>query len=977
MSQQTTLSSFFKREPKRERGEGDDDHDGGKKKTHKAVPAELAAVKQRVRVAIKAEKAHKESKADAVRSSGLTVDVKFDFALPANVRDEAGRRPDDPSYDGRTVLVPQEQFLKMTSFERQFWEVKRRLFDTVVFFRKGMFYELFEEDARIMHRELGTAFTLRASMVMCGFPATQFEERSGVLLAKGYRVARVDQSETSLGLDKRARAGGRVGDDAKVIRRTVTEILTPGTLQDPGLAGSAQAPRTIAVWEGEGRVFGVCVVECATHTLMVGSFRDDARLSHLETLLLQTVPKEALLCKGACSAAATSLIRRSVGTRTLVHVREAGEDFWEPERAKRTLEGAFDTTRVPRVLQMASVGEGDAPLLWATGGVLAYLEELGVLQAILISLKMVPFDALPVGHVALDGSTLSNLNILGSDPTSLLSLVDHTVTPQGSRQMRQWCCAPLVDTDAIADRLNAIDVLRANGEWTNQLRAELKHVPDLERLAALCATGTCSVAKLAGLVLGIERAWEALSVRFVCNTALRSKAVKYLAYVGESKALEDAGALSATCGALLTERLFSIVKSWSAVKETGVLEPLEGADEQRDAIRARMHAVEQRLQELLASACKAMGSRDVVFLDVGKTRYLLDAPAAVRDRAVKSGFTLVNSTKSRDRFTSKDCEKEVAALADLEDELLLRRNAFVALVQKNVASVLPEIADLSLSVARLDCLVGLASFVNAHPGELCRPLVLPRAGRQSYLEAEELRHPLSLSSGHGDHIANSVSLGGPAASCMLITGPNMGGKSTLLRAVCLNVIMAQIGCWVPCTSFRMTAVDRVFTRIGARDDILAGQSTFMVEMLETSAVLNHASADSLVVLDELGRGTSTHDGHAVAYATLRELEMELGCRTLFSTHYLQLADEFKECARVEARRMSHLIAENKHLVFLYKLVPGVTPSSFGMNVARLAGVEEPIVARAEALAKEAQFGGEGDLEARLREAVRRVGWSGE
>ena len=743
------------------------------------------------------------------------------------------------------------------------------------------------------------------------------------------------------------------------------------------MAGGAEAPRVAAVWEGEGRVFGVCVVECATHTLTLGSFRDDGRLGHLETLLLQAAPREVLLCRGACSAAAEKLVRAHVPLRSLVHLRPPGEDFWDPERARRVLEAAFDTTRVPPLLQTAAAGEGDRAALWAAGGALAYLEELGVLSAVLTAVKLLPFEALPVGQVGLDGSTLANLDILGSGPSSLLSLIDRTVTPQGSRLMRQWCAAPLADPDRIGDRLIAVDVLRASGDWTRQLRSELKHVPDLERLAALCAVGVCSVAKLATLALGLQRAWDALAARFVCNAALRLPGLKSLPYSGgASPLLEEAGALAASTGAVLAERLLNVVPSWAAVKESQVLQPVPGVDAEADAVRAAIETVEERLQNVLAQARTAMGTHDVAFLTLGKTRFLLDAPLAARSRAVKAGFVLANSTKARDRFSSKASEALVEELAELEDQLLLRRQAFLVQVQKAVASMIPEIGEVASSVARLDALAGLAAFVDAHAGDLCRPLVLPRGGRQSYLEATGLKHPAALlgSGGGGEtHVGNDVLLGGASPNCLLITGPNMGGKSTLLRAVCLSAVLAHVGCWVPCASFRMTAMDRVFTRIGARDDLAAGQSTFMREMLETAAVLNHATCDSLVVLDELGRGTSTHDGYAVAHAVLRELEERLACRALFSTHHLHLAEEFRGSARVQARMMSYHLTPEGRLVFLYRLVLGVTPSSFGMNVARLAGLPEPLVVRAERHAADMQAFSANLLHMRFAEAVRRLG----
>lgn len=655
----------------------------------------------------------------------------------------------------------------MTPFERQFWDVKRKLFDTIVFFRKGMFYELFEADARIAQREFGMTFTLRASMVMVGFPATQFEQRASVLLAKGFRVARVDQAESAIGAEKRLKAGGRELEE-KVIRRAVTEILTPGTLQDPQMDYGGVAPKFISVWEGENRVFGVCVVESATHTLWLGSFVDDARLGHLETLVLRTQPAEAVLCRGACSSLALALLRARVRTRSLVQVREPGNDFWEPERTRRVLESAFDTARMPRLLQLATAGSGDAALLWAAGGALSYLEEIGQLQSILSSLKLERFDALPVGHVALDGTTLLNLEVL-EGPTSLLRLLDHTVSTQGARLFRQWVSAPLVDHVRIADRLVAVDVLRANADFSKLLRAELKHIPDLDRLVALCASGVCSAAKIATLVLGMQRAWNAVVSRFRNNRALRTASMRSFEYVGDSLTLEEVAAVSASTGAAM-EELLGLASNWTAVKGgDAVLEPSPGTDEQADLARGDMDAVKKVLDGVLKQAREQFGTHDVVYTDIGKTRYLLDAPASVRNRALQSGFRLVNSTKNRDRFSNSLSEAQVERLLELEDTMASRCQVFLAVLQQKVVSHSESFAELNAAVSQLDALLSLAAFADAHPGELCRPHVLERGGTRSWLEAHEFRHPICLLSSNG-HIANSLVMGGAEPSTVLVTG---------------------------------------------------------------------------------------------------------------------------------------------------------------------------------------------------------------
>jgi DNA mismatch repair protein MSH6 len=379
-------------------------------------------------------------------------------------------------------------------------------------------------------------------------------------------------------------------------------------------------------------------------------------------------------------------------------------------------------------------------LLWAAGGALSYLEEIGVLAACLSSVKVAPFDALPLGHVALDGSTLVNLEIL-EGPACLLSLLDHTVTAQGARLFRQWCCAPLVDSERIAERLAATDVVRRNADWANQLRVDLKHVPDLERLAALCAVGTCGASKLAVLVLGMQRAWNALVTSLSANTSLRMPFQKGFDYEGVATALDQAATLSAASGAVL-EGLLRLTRDWAAVKESGVLEPGPTVDEHADNTRAGLEEVKRALNELLRKAKEHLGTSDVAFVDVGKTRYLLDVPASARQRALNSGYKLINSTKQRDRFARKESEDLVDQLLELEDVMQGRCQSFLVLAQKHVVAASETVSELSRAVAEVDCLLSLAAFVDAHPGELCRPLVLARG--QPWLEAVELKHPVCL-----------------------------------------------------------------------------------------------------------------------------------------------------------------------------------------------------------------------------------------
>lgn len=881
---------------------------------------------------------------------------RFEFAEPNALRDACGRAPSHPDYDKRSVLVPQHLYLQMTPLERQFWDIKRHLFDAVVFMRKGIFYELFEKDARIAHEHFGLAYSKRASMVLCGIPASQFEEKAAVLLSKGFRVARVDQAESSLAVEKRVQAGGRsaLQSEDTVIRRVVTEVLTPGTLVNPDLmvgTTSGQAPRFVAFWQGE-RAFGLCIVEAATHRIAFGNFQDDARLSLLETLLLRAAPQEAVLCRAGLSRDAKSMVQSRITNRALVHVFDRGEDFWDPDRARQKLEAAIGLEKFPPFV--AHCGE---EAYAALGGAFAFLHNVGLLDAVLRGAKLLSLEEdVGVDRLAVDGATLLSLQVL-EGPVSLLSMLDHTSTSAGARLLRAWVASPLANAVQIRERLAAVDQLRANEAWRVRLQKELSGFADVERIVTLCASGTCSVPKLIKLATTTRSMWRALTKRLRCNSAFLEETLfrtDYMDDINDEKALEEAGRLGAAWHADLTENMWSLA-DWDELLRTKSeqIDPPPGKFEDADKCRFEEAEVKTALDRLLDKAREDFGTRDVKFVDLHNTRYIFDVPSAFKSRGATAGYKSHSSTKSRERFTHRVTEGLTEQLRDLDDRIQVCRQRYLTQLQAQMALAAESVAQLAACVARIDCLLSLAVFSLAHGPQLCRPEVIERdecEGRAMF-DANELRHPLSLRSGQ-QMAGSDVSLGGKNASTLVVTGPNMGGKSTLLRAVCSAALLAQCGAWVPARSLRMSVCDAVFARLEARDDICRGRSTLFAELLQASSVLRDATRHSLVVIDELGRGTSTADGTAVAYAVLKEL-VDRGCRLLFSTHFHELAADaatWPWCGATRMRVMHH----GDKLVMLYQLEGGVTPSSYGMQVARMAGIPDHVVGRATDVAADMQ-----------------------
>lgn len=380
-----------------------------------------------------------------------------------------------------------------------------------------------------------------------------------------------------------------------------------------------------------------------------------------------------------------------------------------------------------------------------------------------------------------------------------------------------------------------------------------------------------------------------------------------------------------------------------------------GSNMEYDECEAGIARLETQLERELVAAQRALGAREGVKSEVKyfhpgvtKERYQVQVPNALCKK-VPTSWTKKSSTSTCARFWPREVEDLQRPLA----ELIETKEQILRAMMKTLQLTFDEsIADWNTAIrclAEVDCLLSLALAKERMGSPMCRPTFVPsRSG--PVFEVEEMRHPCLVDS--VTYIPNDTVLGGNDPAAVILTGPNMGGKSTLLRQTCMAVILAQIGAYVPCKRLALSPVDRIFTRIGANDNIIAGRSTFMVELKETATILNHATQDSLVILDELGRGTSTFDGYSIAAATLSHLIHTTGCRTLFATHYHALADEYGRLAQVGLKHMACKVddAEARDVTFLYKLLDGVCSKSYGLNVARMAGVPDTIIDKAQARA---------------------------
>ena len=768
--------------------------------------------------------------------------------------------------------------------------------------RLGDFFELFGPDAEAAAPVLGVALTGRSfgsagRVPMCGVPHQALNHHLRRLLDAGYRVAVWDQ----------------VGDAVagKLVERRVTRVLSAGTLVDEELLDASVVLRCAALVQ-HGPVTGVAALDASTGDCELVELRD-ASVSRLSDELRRLDVAELVVADGAelPDGLAAGIPRATLAA-----------SMFSPARAEARLsEGAGSPSLV-------ALGLDDVPVARvAAGAVLAYCER----SQVRLSPELLRFRVHHCsGRMTLDEHTRRNLELLraAGNGVSLLDLIDGTRTPMGSRLLRSWVQAPSLDVAAIAVRADAVAALVTDAPARDALRAALRAVRDLERLVARCVQGSASPRDLAAVreacaALPVVRA--SVTAPAAASSVLRDCTERSIAPESVLGRLRD----------LLVEDPPGDARAGGAVRD--------GADAELDVLRASGADARTFIATLEAQERERTGMRS---LRVGYNRvfgYYIEVPNGQRD-GVPPAYERKQTLVGAERYTTPDLKEQESIVLHsreraLTRELELLRDA-AALVAANAAQLL----DAAGAAATLDAVQSLATVAAA--SGWVRPVV----DDSEVIDIEDGRHPLvERALGPGRFVANDCSLDA-AERVVILTGPNMAGKSTYLRQIAVSVLLAQIGSFIPARRARIGVCDRVFTRIGAQDDLSGGMSTFMVEMAETAAILRQATPRSLVILDEIGRGTSTYDGLSIARAVVEHLHdsPQLACRTLFATHYHELTALESTLPRVRNARVE-VIEEGERVTFLHRIVPGGADRSFGIHVARLAGVPASVLVRARVL----------------------------
>jgi DNA mismatch repair protein MutS len=847
-----------------------------------------------------------------------------------------------------------------TPMRRQYLQIKRQYPNAIVLFRLGDFYETFDEDAEVVADVCDIALTSRPvgknqRVPLAGVPYHSADTYIARLVAAGHKVAIVEQVRGGVSSHLRSemsRGGGKkvaVDTSQGLVHREVVRVVTPGTVVEPALLDDRRN-NYLAALVVEGNRAGLAYADISTGQFAATQLdasqdgraiaEELARLQPAELLISDQEIEESGLRKsgGRTSGAQVphSLIPDSLSPGSLITPYDAWR--FDLETARQALLDQFD------VSTLDGFGLGGKPLaVRAAGAVVQYLVETqrGALEHLT---HVVTYST--DGFMTLDAATRRNLELTqtlrtGSVQGSLLGVLDLTATPMGARLLLNWLQQPLLDLDTLNQRLDGVEALAQNTPTRAELRAALKTVSDLERLANRAAQGIIRPRELLALRESLEAIPNLQSPISNLPSPLSNSLLSTIRdMLDPCPEVEELITQSIADDSPATPTSPGIIRRGFSAELDNVLVA------SRDA-KAWIANLEQTERQRTGIKNLKVGFNKVFgyYLEVNKSYLSAVPPEYIRKQ------TLVNA----ERFITPELKEYESLVLNAEERQLEIEMRVYREVCAQVAAAAPRLLATARAVAQLDTCTALAEVA------VRNGYVRPELADDTRIEIVAGRHPvveqMALDGSIEPFVPNDARLSDEEL-ILIITGPNMAGKSTFLRQVALIVLLAQIGSFVPADKAHIGLVDRIFTRIGAEDIIHAGQSTFMVEMVETANILHHATHRSLLILDEIGRGTSTYDGLSIAWAVVEYIHNhpELRARTLFATHYHELTELAHLLPRVRNYNVA-VAEEGDQVVFLHKIIPGGADRSYGIHVAQLAGLPRPVIHRAEEILTELEYEG--------------------
>lgn len=780
---------------------------------------------------------------------------------------------------------------------KQYWEIKGRYpdKDTILFFRLGDFYEMFFDDAEVASKILDIALTSRNKknenpVPLCGIPFHSAENYIAKLLNHGKKVAICEQVEDP------ALATG-------IVKRDVIRVITPGTVTDPDSLEAKRHNYLAAINQSNGR-WGFAVIDVTTGLFRAAEF---ANLRKLGDEIASLEPSEVILSR---SAAESGALGKGDGILKGIVFTILDDPKFDPTLLKRVV-GEADFLKVPDAAQ-AAAGAICHYVEYAAGGVLNHIRGIDIYET--------------RQFMIVDESTKRNLELTrtivdGSRHGSLLWLLDQTITPMGARLMREWLFHPLTDCARINSRLDAVETFLSDLILCEDISGVLSKVSDLERIAGRIAMETAGARDLASLKNSLKALPQLLDIKKDAEGLLR-EIFKNLDPLEEVAARIEA--------ALVPEPPLGL-------KEGGLIN--KGFSAELDELRKISGEGKGFIAGLEAEEKRRTGINSLKVRYNRVFGYYIEVTHTHKDK-IPENYIRKQTLTNAERYVTPELKHFEEKVLGAEEKSRALEYELFSRLRFELAGYLPRIKKTAAYLARLDVLVSLAGL--ARKNRYTRPEI----NNSAEIEIKDGRHPIIEKINTGDRfVPNDVYLNDTTDRLLIITGPNMAGKSTVMRQVALIVLMAQMGGFVPAAGAKIGIVDRIFTRVGASDNIMRGLSTFMMEMQEASAILSEATEKSLIIIDEIGRGTSTFDGLAIAWAVAEYIHDHIKAKTLFATHYHELTD--LQLTKKGVKNFNIAVKEwNDKIIFLHKIVPGGVSHSYGIQVAQLAGLPRPVVERA-------------------------------
>ncbi len=796
----------------------------------------------------------------------------------------------------------------MTPMMRQYHEAKAACGDALLFFRMGDFYELFLDDAKKGAEILGLTLTSRDKdsdnpTAMAGFPHHQLDAYLQKLIRAGYRAAVCEQME-----DPKEAKG--------IVKREITRVVSAGTLTDEGLLDPREANYVAAVCVESTKtakhqsdpMVGIAWAELSSGRFEAGTFPK----SRIEDELERIGPAEVIYREDDVRFSPDT-------TANWCWTARPAWSFAE-ETARDTLCKQFSVHN----LEGFGFEAADAPAVRAAGGVLTYLQETQ--RGSLDHFRSLSSHRRS-GLLQIDAATRRSLEVTrtlrtGSREGSLLGVVDRTCTPMGARLLADWIAAPLIEIDAINHRLDAVEEFTGNSQLRGDVRGTLKQTFDLTRVLGRIATGRTGPRDLQQVARTLSHLPK-LKARLADRKPERLQFIETHLHLCPELRSQLETALADECPLSPSDGNFIRV----------------GFDQELDSLRELARGGKQWIA---AYQKRQMDETGITNLKVGFNKvfgYYLEVSNSHKDK-IPQEFIRKQTLKNCERYITPELKEYEEKVLAADDKASSREQLLFQDLRSQTHRHLSILQEVAMAVAELDALVSLAEIATG------RGWVRPTLTDDSVLRIDAGRHPvLDVTLPQGEFVPNDCVQSPEAGMIQLITGPNMAGKSTYIRQIALITILAQAGSFVPAEAAQIGIADRIFARVGASDELSRGQSTFMVEMVETARILNTATSRSLVILDEIGRGTSTYDGLALAWAITEHLHEQIGCRTLFATHYHELTQLEESLPRVANWNVA--VKEwNEEVVFLHRIVRGGADKSYGIHVARLAGIPAEVNERA-------------------------------